>query len=549
MAFDIESISQLKPEYISEIRSLVHDIFETRDQERVQHIDRLIQEVSLQLKDGSISEDFIASVAVFFNVAFTFISSQKIAGDSELYQFFRIINHLPILDYSRFYDQTMEVLKPYFDRDPGYIKLFDRLQLLYLYSDIGYEGAAQRLAAELGTQVDSNQLCFYVMYQLSKGRIFNAHGDAKSEMKLMLDLATRVWDEGGPEATLFVVTNWLFTLSWFKSSKYYKALLYNLYGKIRGMECLNTARVGFELFLLDDKQVSPAEKMRYFQDLVKFHETILNSGQLHSLHFFAGNYLSGFQEQFHDSIRSFKSSNYFLHKCWERLIDISKYLRTHCEPKEYKLGMRFVETKFMQLSNQTSLRNNSYVENLQMNFEKIEDLYREVGELSLTDQLSGQRNRRFMDNNLMPILSLAARHNVPVCFSIIDIDYFKTVNDKYGHTAGDYILKELGKMLSQTFRHSDIIVRYGGDEFLIVLFDTNPKHSKDVMDGLRKKVEERVFKHQKKQIKITISVGAYCENFPEKVKLKNLKEYIDMADIALYEAKEAGRNAVSIRSS
>ena len=288
MSFDIEGLSELKPDVISEIRGLVHDIFETGDQKRDQHIDRLIQEVSLQLKDGEINDEFLASAAVFFNEAFMFISAQDFSGNSDLYKFFRIINHLPILDYSRFYDQTMDVLKPYFEHDPKNVKLFDRLQLLYLYSEIGYEYAAQRLAGELLAQIDPDQLCFYVMYQLNKARIFNAHGDAKSEMKLMLDLAIRVWDEGGPEATLFVMTNWLFTLSWFKSSRYYKALLFNLYEKIRGMECLNTARVGYELFLLDDKQVAPAEKMRYFQDLVKFHETILNSSQLHSLHFFAG---------------------------------------------------------------------------------------------------------------------------------------------------------------------------------------------------------------------------------------------------------------------
>ena len=549
MKFDIARMSNLKPEYISEISSLGQGIFEADVQKREQLIERLIQDVLPKLKDDKLSDDFLAAVAVFFDASFTYINSQKMMRYNDLYQFLRIINHIPILENSSFYNQTVEILKPYFEKDAGYIKLFDRLQLLYLYSEIGDDDAVQRMADELSVQIDPDQLFFYVMYQLSKTNILAARGDIESKIRVLLNLLTRVWDEGRPEATLFLMINWMFTLPWFKASKYYKALLNNLYCKICEEECLNTASIGYELFLLDDKQVPPTEKMLYYHDLIKFHETILNSRQLHSLHFFAGNYLSGFKEQFHDSISSFKSSNYYLHKCWERLIEISKYLRTNCEPEAYKLSMRFMEANFLQLSHQTSLRNNSYVENLQMNFEKIEELYREVGELSLTDQLSGQRNRRFMDNNLMPILALAARHNDPVCFSIIDIDNFKMVNDKYGHTAGDYILKELGKMLSKSFRHSDIIVRYGGDEFLIVLFDTNPEHSEEVMDGFRKKVEERVFEYQQKQIKITISIGSYCEIFPEKVKLKNLKEYIDMADIALYEAKEAGRNMVSIRSS
>jgi len=547
VTIDIASMSQLKPEAISEICSLAHDVFKTSGEIRDQQIKKLIQEVSLNMENDIFNDDFLASVAVFFNAAFMFISSQKILRKSELYQFFRILNHLPILNYSRFYTQTIKILEQYFEKDPSSIKLFDGLQLMYLYSEIGFEKAAQELAEDLYAKVGSDQLCFYAMYELSKANIFGVHSDAESKIKLMLDLATRVWDEGGPEATLFLLTSWLFTLSWFKRSKYYKALLYNLYEKIRGEECLNTARVGYELFLLDDKQVSPAEKMHYYQDLIKFHESILNSRQLHSLHFFAGNYLSGFQDKFHDSIHSFKASNYFLHKCWERLIEISKYLRMHCDHKTYKLSMRYVERSFLQLSNQTSLRNSSYVENIQMNFEKIEDLYREVGELSLTDQLSGQRNRRFMDNNLMPILALAARHNTPVCFTILDIDEFKTINDKYGHTAGDYVLKELGEMLSKAFRHSDIIVRYGGDEFLIVLFDTNPQHCEEMMESFRKKIEKRIFRYQKKQMKITVSIGAYCENLLGNIQLKKLSEYIHMADIAMYDAKESGRNAVVIR--
>lgn len=547
MAFDILSMSDLGPEYVSEIDNLIHDIFETGGERRDQQIQRLIQEVSPHLENDVFNEDFLASVGLFFNAAFGFITAQQQVHNGELNRFFRIINHLPVLGYCRFYDQTMEILKPYFEQDPSYVQLFDRLQLLYLYSEIGYEDAALHLAEELSSELDSAQLGFYTMYQLSKARVLAVQGNTKPRMELMLDLATRIWDEGGPEATLFLMTHWLFSLSWFKSSKYCKAVLYNLYEKIRGVECLNTARVGYELFLLDDKQVAPPEKMRYYQDLIKFQDTILNSRQLHSLHFFAGNYLSGFQERFHDSIHSFKASNYFLHKCWERLIEISRYLRTHCEPRYYKLSMRYVENNFLQLSNQTSLRNNSYVENLQMNFQKIEELYREVGELSLTDQLTGQRNRRFMDNNLMPILALAARQNVPVCFTILDIDDFKEVNDQYGHTAGDYILKELGMMLSRTFRHSDIIVRYGGDEFLIVLFDTNSQHCREMMDGFRKKIEKRVFEFQDEQMKITASIGAYCEDFTGKVKLKDLKYYINIADMVMYEAKKSGRNAVFVR--
>ena len=97
MMFDIASMSQLKPKKIDEIRSLVHEVLEIGNPKRARHFERLIQEVSVQLEKDKISDDFIATVAVFFNEAFTIISSQKVLRQSELYQFLHVINHLPIL--------------------------------------------------------------------------------------------------------------------------------------------------------------------------------------------------------------------------------------------------------------------------------------------------------------------------------------------------------------------------------------------------------------------------------------------------------------------
>ena len=93
------------------------------------------------------------------------------------------------------------------------------------------------------------------------------------------------------------------------------------------------------------------------------------------------------KEMFRESILSFKSSNYYLHKCWERLVGISKYLRTHSGTANFKISISYVEQKLLSLSHYTSMRNNCYVENLQASFDQIQELYQHVGELSLTDEL------------------------------------------------------------------------------------------------------------------------------------------------------------------
>jgi diguanylate cyclase (GGDEF)-like protein len=544
---DISQMTELDAKTISEIQNLACEIFIGGQQTREENIEFLISEVICHLEVIQNTDLFSGSVAVFFDAAFSCMLSQRVTHSSDLYRFFTIMNHLPVLESSHFYSETLDILAPHFRKDRSLIKLFDRLQLLFVFTNIGYFDAARLLAEDLENHVREDQLCFYAMYQLSRYQLHSAAEEVSHMMKLLLNLATRTWDSEGPEATLYLMTNWLFSLSWFKPSKYYKVLLGNLYHKIRKRKSLNSAIVGYELFSLQEKQVSPPERMRYYQDLIQYQDNVLNSRQLHSLHFFAGNYLSGMQKQFRDSIQSFKASNYYLHKCWERLIGISKYLRAHSNPNDYKLGMQYLEEKFLRLSNQTSLRNNSYVENLQGNFEKIEKLYQQVGELSLTDSLSGQRNRRFMDNNLPQIMALAARHNAPVCFAIMDIDYFKEINDTYGHAAGDHILTDLGRLLSSEFRQSDIIIRYGGDEFLLVLFDTELQHCKTVLQSFCSKIGQHSFKFKRKKIHVTISVGAWCEVFDKKSKLNSLESYICKADAALYKAKKAGRNSVIIQ--
>jgi diguanylate cyclase (GGDEF)-like protein len=220
-------------------------------------------------------------------------------------------------------------------------------------------------------------------------------------------------------------------------------------------------------------------------------------------------------------------------------------MRLHLEPECYFRAMPYLDIRIHELSNQVSMQNNAYVESLQDDYNKIEELYERVGELSLTDSLTGLRNRRYLENNLFQMVVLAARHKVPVCFSIIDIDFFKLTNDTFGHLAGDYVLKELAKVLINEFRKSDIIIRYGGEEFLVILFDSDMERSKRIMDDLRQKISQYNFEYRHHVIPITVSIGISCDNTQDP-NHSDLNKFITHADMAMYKAKSEGRNRLSV---
>jgi diguanylate cyclase (GGDEF)-like protein len=220
-------------------------------------------------------------------------------------------------------------------------------------------------------------------------------------------------------------------------------------------------------------------------------------------------------------------------------------MRKHMEPEQYYKAMPFLDIRIHELSDQVSMQNNAYVESLQADYNKIEELYEKVGELSLTDSLTGLRNRRYLENNLFQMVVLAARHKVPVCFSMIDIDFFKLTNDTFGHLAGDYVLKELAKILINEFRKSDIIIRYGGEEFLVILFDSDVDRSIRIMDDLRLKISQYNFEYRHHVIPVTVSIGISCDNTQDP-NHSDLNKFITHADTAMYQAKNEGRNRLAV---
>ena len=159
-------------------------------------------------------------------------------------------------------------------------------------------------------------------------------------------------------------------------------------------------------------------------------------------------------------------------------------------------------------------------------------------ESSLRDSLTGLHNRRFLQEYTENLVASVIRRGKKIGLIMCDLDYFKQVNDTYGHNAGDIILKETSKIIQSSVRESDIVIRFGGEEFLVVLLDISGDDSMNVAEKIRKQMENTRFKLSEGVVSKTISLGvtdfsAETEGFWRSIKF---------ADVALYKAKELGRN-------
>ena len=161
--------------------------------------------------------------------------------------------------------------------------------------------------------------------------------------------------------------------------------------------------------------------------------------------------------------------------------------------------------------------------------------------MATTDVLTGLINRRHFDTRLREEISRAQRQRQSsnLSLALFDIDFFKKINDTYGHITGDRILRELGEIILKNTRECDICARYGGEEFALILPDTNQIDAYELLERIRQLIENHVFSKDDVPVMLSISVGI-SQYDPE----SSPKEFIEHADAALYQAKRTGRNKV-----
>ena len=159
------------------------------------------------------------------------------------------------------------------------------------------------------------------------------------------------------------------------------------------------------------------------------------------------------------------------------------------------------------------------------------------------DPLTGVYNRRFGLGRLHEEFERSIRSTIPLGLLMLDIDHFKSVNDTYGHQAGDRILKSIAAIIKTILREGDILVRYGGEEFLAILPAAASEDLELIGERIRRSVEESAHPYESQTIRVTISIGGAA--FPNQ-NVEKESTLLQLADDSLYKAKETGRNRVVV---
>jgi len=176
-----------------------------------------------------------------------------------------------------------------------------------------------------------------------------------------------------------------------------------------------------------------------------------------------------------------------------------------------------------------------------------QEFQRHLYESATRDGLTGLFNKKFLLDRLAAELAYCTRHLVPVSLCLVDVDHFKQLNDQFGHLAGDAVLTQLARVVSEASRTEDILCRYGGEEFAVLLREIDERNAALYAERIRRRVEQSEFavtdpEGARQWIKLTISVGVATQGTRS---FATIEDFIAFADKHLYQAKRAGRNRVS----
>lgn len=184
-----------------------------------------------------------------------------------------------------------------------------------------------------------------------------------------------------------------------------------------------------------------------------------------------------------------------------------------------------------------SLRTKALQDELKFKNRQLEDLLDKVNYMAITDALTGLYNRRRFHDALSSEYERARRYKTPFSLVMLDIDHFKKINDTFGHSTGDAVLKEVSDVLKKSVRDIDTAARYGGEEFMIILPNTEKVQARFVAERMRQTIENHDFAGLESKISVSIGISGMPD-----AKVEDEDRLIRCADFAMYRAKRLGRN-------
>jgi len=230
----------------------------------------------------------------------------------------------------------------------------------------------------------------------------------------------------------------------------------------------------------------------------------------------------------------------------EELMDIPVIMLTSHEDQESKIrGLEagasdYVTKPFFPAELLARVKVQLKIKSLQ---DSLKQSNQQLKELSQTDALTGLANRRHLMEILSTEFERSRRNDAHFSLLMIDLDHFKKVNDTYGHQEGDVVLRSLAELMQCHLRQYDTAARFGGEEFSLVLPETDPVEAAGVAERIRKGIAKMAFTGEIEKLQITASIGVATSPNP---KIKHAEDLLRVADDALYDAKSNGRNRVEI---
>ena len=207
------------------------------------------------------------------------------------------------------------------------------------------------------------------------------------------------------------------------------------------------------------------------------------------------------------------------------------------ESKRLRLELSQDKEKLKNLNEQLNQANQDLADQVAKRTKELEESHEELKQLSWTDPLTGLYNRRSCEEKFQSEIDRFKRTNKTFSIILADIDFFKKINDTYGHNTGDEILVETARVMQSCFRKTDMVFRWGGEEFLIILTGTEIKGGAFVADKIRCAIEDNEFISNGTKISITLSLGV-----TDFIEGQSMQDCIAEADRNLYTAKSQGRN-------
>ncbi|MCL1826854.1 MAG: GGDEF domain-containing protein [Candidatus Cloacimonetes bacterium] len=291
---------------------------------------------------------------------------------------------------------------------------------------------------------------------------------------------------------------------------------------------------------------TPEIAMNYCAELLNCPIETLNFNEWYDVYLFCGEYYTT-RKNYEKAILSFSTSNSFFIDKWRQYVEKINSLQDFIPRTDYLEIKERLENKILELVSDYHLHYTFLLNSLKSAYDEVKELSNKNFNLAFADTLTGLNNRRYLHEQFEVLMESAIADGVPLSCLFIDLDNLKQINDKFGHNLGDVSILWASDMIKGYFKRSDIIVRYGGDEIVVILYETNKKIAKNLAEKIRKAIEKKVITvHEGQEIKITISVGVSEADPSELNDINLLDKLIREADKLCYIAKRKGRNRVVI---